>query len=130
MSHGTMKINNGRYEGEIRTMRIFLKFYLEKNRAARSDKAPTHTIIAKSPAGHMFQAGIAWERGINRGDHAGLTMLSLQLDDPEFGDKPIYFSVFPDGHGGDYSIQLERKKQESVVANGEGAAGSDLPQAA
>lgn len=130
MSNGTMKVNNGRFEGEIRTMKIFLRFFLEKNKGARSDKAPSHTIIARAPAGHLFQAGVAWERGINRGESAGLTMLSLQLDDPEFGDKPIYFTAFPDGVGGEYNIVLERKRQESV-ANGDGAAASaDLPHAA
>lgn len=130
MSNGTMKVNNGRYEGEIRTMRIFLKFFLEKNQAAtRSDKAPSHLIIAKAPAGHLFQAGVAWERSITKGEHSGLTMFSMQLEDPEFGDKPIYLSVFPQGHGGEYAITLERSRQQSVATDGP-ASGTDLPQAA
>lgn len=129
MSNGSMKVNNGRFEGEIRTMRIFLRFFLERNAAANSDKSPTHIIMAKAPAGHLFQAGIAWERTMRRGHNVGQSMFSLMLDDPEFSDKPVNFSAFPDNQGG-YKITLERKRDNDQPASPKedtAAVGGDVP---
>ncbi len=127
MSNGNMKVVNSRYEGEVRTMRIFLRFFLERNpKAGASEKTPTHLIQAKSPMGHIFQAGVAWERSITRGDNAGETMFSIMLEDPEFGDAPIYLTAFP-GQNGEYSLSLERKRQETPS---HAAQSPDLPQAA
>lgn len=112
MSNGNMKVHDGKYSGDIRTRSIHLNFWLEKSLSMPSHKSPTHTIWAKSPLGHSYQAGVAWERTIQRGDSTGQSMVSLVLDDPDFGDKPISFSAFPSKDG--LEIKLERTRIEAV----------------
>lgn len=128
MSHGTMKLEGNVFKGVIRTMRINLTFRLEKIQIRRSENAPDYNIVGRAPAGHAFQAGVAWERTMKRGDNVGQSMFSLSLEDPEFGDQPVYLSAFPNGQGG-YDLTLERKRGEQVSSapTQEAAGNSDMP---
>lgn len=109
--------------GEIRTMRHFVKFWLEKNTKSSGDKAPTHIIRCTSPHhGQAFDVGVAWERSINRGASIGGVMFSLSFSDPEFGDDPIYATAFPDGPGL-WSISLERKRRAEPGKEGQAGDG-------
>lgn len=125
MSNGTMKVNNGRFVGQIVTMAICLNFALEPQ-GRNSDKSPGYKVMAKAPAGHTFQAGVAWEYEIKRGEKIGQSMFSLTLEDPAFGDKPIYFSAFPQGDG--YKITLGRARSTQQASPKEDAEqGDDVP---
>ena len=134
MSNGFIKVANGRFYGEIRTMRVFLPFRLEPNSEARGESSPSHIVEAKSPMGHIFQAGVAWQRTIQRGDSVGKTMFSITIQDPEFGDQPLNFSAFPGGPDGQLTLSLDRKRNVQTASpkgEQEGDNGAfDMPAAA
>lgn len=125
MSNGLMKVVNGRYSGEIQSMRMNFSFYLQEIESfdRRSEKSPSHKVIARAPAGHYCQVGVAWQLQIKTGNSAGKMMFSLTLNDPEFGDDPIYVSAFPSGQDG-WEMVIDRKRG-AANAN---ASPSSLPE--
>lgn len=115
MSNGTMKVNDGKFSGQILTRSIHLNFWLEKQDQITA-QSPTHKIMAKAPAGYVYQSGVAWERAIKRGDAVGQTMISLLIEDPDYGDKAVYFSAFPSRDGWDIKLERNRVEAEPVAA--------------
>lgn len=117
MSNGKLKVVNGKYVGEIQSMRMNFSFYLQEVESfdRRSEKSPSHKIIAKAPAGHYCQVGVAWLLQIKTGNSAGKQMFSLTLNDPEFGDDPVYVSAFPSGDG--WELVIDRKRGSSVSSS-------------
>lgn len=121
MANGFIKVVEGRYSGEVRTMRMAFNFYLQEIdvRTRRSDDSPSHKVIAKAPAGHWCDVGVAWCRKINNGPSSGKIMFSLCLNDPDFGDDPVYLNAFPVGN--DWEIVVERKRTRTTAAQQEGS---------
>lgn len=118
--------------GELATFRHFIRFWLDRNIGAMSDKAPTHIIRCVAPHGQAVNIGVAWERSISRGASAGGVMFSLSFSDPEFGEEPIYASAFPEVPG-TWGVQLERKRRPEGTTqpqSGEAAANGPASGAA
>lgn len=120
MAKGQIKLENGALVGEVRTYSVALKFRLEAAEG-RSEKAPTHRIIGRAPAGHAFEAGVAWEKNIKNGESRGQTCFALQFDDPAFGAEPVHFNAWPDNKDGGWYIEAERQKRASEGENKEAA---------
>ena len=114
-SHGK-KTQDG-LEGTIRTFGYKFPFALKPNPRQQTDKSPTHIVVTKDSHGPV-QIGIAWERQLERGNYAGLSMFSLIVNDPSF-DRELGFSAFPMNNAGDYDIALDRVRKET----GQSAAG-------
>lgn len=116
MSNGQMKLVDGYFRGDIRTMRIYFSFYLEPIRNRKSEGSPDFEVIAKAPLGHSCNVGTAWEKQIKRGEAMGQSMFQFQLNDPDFGDDPLYFNAFPSEDG--YQIRFERKRGANFSQTG------------
>ena len=112
MSHGVLALRNEKFIGEVRTYSMALDFQLEPIENRRSEKSPSYKIVARSPKGHYFDAGVCWEMEIGRGNSAGQKMFTLTFDDPAFGDKPINFTAFPYGLD-TWDMNLSRAKPET-----------------
>lgn len=97
---------NGVFVGKLMTYAIALNFKLTVRQGLKTDKSPTHTIEGYSPAGHYFEAGVAWEKPISKGEKAGQTFFVLCFDDPVFGEKPVYYNAWPGEEG--FYIEPER----------------------
>lgn len=121
MAKGQIKLENGSLTGEIRTYAVCVKFKLETATNRSSDKSPSHRIIGRAPAGHAFEAGVAWEKEIRNGESKGQTCFMLQFDDPAFGAEPVYFNAWPDNKIGGWYIEAERQKRTSDDENKEAA---------
>lgn len=107
----TMNKNaDGIITGQFATRLINEKFYL-KPLSRGSEKAPTHEIIAKAPAGHYYSAGIAKEYNITRGDMSGRTGFNLWFNDPSFGEKGVNVDAYPNNLMG-WDLRLSSFKPE------------------
>ncbi|MBU0799659.1 MAG: DUF736 domain-containing protein [Alphaproteobacteria bacterium] len=80
--------------GQIRTRRLNETFQLMINTHPVGQKPASHIIIARAPAGHDFEAGLAWKYKIERGQMAGQHGFNLLFNDPDYG-KPFWVSAFP-----------------------------------
>lgn len=121
MAKGIIEVKDGTLRGEVRTYAVALKFKLEVAQGRTSDKAPTHRIIGMAPAGHTFEAGVAWEKDIRNGESKGQTCFMLQFDDPAFGADPVYFNAWPNNKEGGWYIEAERQKRDTQSDNKEAA---------
>jgi uncharacterized protein (DUF736 family) len=129
MSNGKIKFSNDRTKliGQSTAWTMNIGFWLELNRDRRSYKSPSHVVMAKAPAGHCVQVGVAWEYTIRTGNTSGLPMYSIQIDDPTLTPEPVVFSAFPNHHE-EWAITVERKRQEQQVSQqGSDAASQDIP---
>jgi uncharacterized protein (DUF736 family) len=126
MSNGKMKVSNDRVTGFFTCYALALNFWLEKNTNRFSDKAPHFVVMGRAPAGHSFQAGVAWEYIIKSGKSVGEIMYSITLDDPAFGEKPINLTAYPSAMG-EWDVSIERKRAEQASPKEEAAQGSEIP---
>jgi hypothetical protein len=114
MSHGKILRSNGRYTGEISTVKVFCSFYMEPNPEARGKKSPTHIMKTKGPTGREAPAGVVWANKIKSGESVGQDMFSILLDE-EYGEN-MRFSAFPSGQPDQWVIQRERTRQDAQPA--------------
>lgn len=117
MAHGAMNKNGGGYiEGAVCTRAINEQFTLEVNHENRGDKSPSHIIMGKSPLGHPYQAGLAYQYQIKKGDMSGREGFNLFFNDPEFGESGLWFSAFPNATmGWDLSLRRDEKPQKAAA---------------
>jgi uncharacterized protein (DUF736 family) len=130
MNNGVLKLVNNRLQGSIRTYKIGLDFWLEKNPHAFSEASPQYLVMTRAPAGHTCQIGASWEKTIKKGKSIGQLMYSITLEDPAFGEDPVYLSAFPaQNNTGLWEISVERKRQNAgaTVEQGANVNGSEIP---
>lgn len=109
MSHGNLKVQDGKLIGEIRTRRVHEKFWLVGNTRPVGQKPATHIIMARSASGHEFQAGIAWQHKIERGEFTGQNGYFLLFNDPDYGQS-MGFGAYPTGRPGEWELSLKNDK--------------------
>lgn len=73
---------------------------------------PTHDIWLRPPNREFMLAGRAWQKTIQRGPNTGQTLISCTLDEPSFGDKYRYFTLFEDSPG-EWTIRWSRPRQDA-----------------
>lgn len=98
------------WEGELRTLRLKMGVRLQTIPATDkgSDKAPDFLVYG-NVVGHWAEVGRAWEYKIERGESAGLPMLSIRFDDEEVAEFLATASAFPKrGQPGVHEIVRER----------------------
>ena len=75
-----------------------------------AEGAPTHEInVKRGGEGGAFNIGAAWKFSINRGDFAGRSGFSLEIDHPEF--PQMRASAFPINDR-EYLIRTDRPRQQ------------------
>ncbi|MBL4761687.1 MAG: hypothetical protein JKY93_03195 [Gammaproteobacteria bacterium] len=117
MAHGIMNKNeDGHMRGTVCMRAINEKFRLEVNTDKRGVKPPSHIIIGKAPLGHAYQAGLAYEYDINKGDMTGRIGFNLCFNDPDLGASSLWFSAYPNATmGWDLSFKREEKTQQEAA---------------
>ena len=116
----------GVLNGYVATLAIQQRFQLRPNPRFKGGDTPKYEIFARIGTAET-QIGSAWEKTIERGDHAGDKMLQLTLDDPSF-DEPLYVSAFPNGDGTfDVAWRRQRRIDPSRIRADAARADDEIP---
>ena len=104
----------GVYSGMISVLKGDFRTTIIKHPRAGNDNAPTHQIFFLLNNGERRLAvGVAWERKLQRGDHAGRDMLSINIDHPELPDWMGNIAAFPANEEGGYSVVHGRQGEKA-----------------
>lgn len=102
--------------GDIKTRRINENFKLVPNTHPVGEKPASHIIIARAPAGHEFEAGLAWRYNIERGAMRGQKGFNLLFNDPDYG-APFWVGAFPtSANAWDLTIRRDDEVNEEQAA--------------
>lgn len=113
MSHGQLQFfeDTNILAGRVVTRALNEGFHFKKNEDKRGDKGPDFLVMAKSPVGHEYHAGFAYQYQINQGEMSGNIGFNIVLNDPDFG-QVYWFSAFPKAQNlWDLSLKRDQKPQ-------------------
>ncbi len=112
MAKGEMiRREDGRIFGKIVTRRLNEGFELVPNQNPVGRKPASHIIMARAPAGHLFEAGFAYQYQIERGDMRHHQGFNLLFNDPDYGEG-FWLGAYPrDANNWDLSFKKETPEQ-------------------
>lgn len=110
---GTLKFVPGQniHQGNISSYHFHMPIKLEPRNGNFANNEPTHRIIGRAPAGHEFEAGVAWEGTVKNGDQRGKAYFTLKFEDPH----EVVYNAWPSRTmAGEFDIKIPTEKTDNA----------------